>query len=100
MCTALLPDSWICPRVPANLDASKILDAYSLLPGHVCQQHDGTHAFFTQALLRAGPDNVITWAMLLKELQPASFTKLRDPVVIVKKRYTAIPKRRDTMLNT
>ena len=60
------------------------MDAYSLLPGNAGEQNDGTQAF-TQAELGNVHSNAVTWARLPKELQPTSFTKYRDPVVIVKK---------------
>ena len=71
-------------RSPASLGASKILDAYSLLPGNEGQQNDGTQAF-TQAELGNVHSSVVTLARLPKELQPTSFAKHRDPVVIVRK---------------
>jgi hypothetical protein len=69
---------------PASLEASNILDAYSLLPGNTGEQNDGTQAF-TQAELGNVHSSVVTWARLPKELQPKSFEKYRDPVVIIKK---------------
>ena len=66
---------------PASLEASKILDAYSLLPGNTGEQNDGTQAF-TQAELGNVHYNVITWARLPEELQPTYLSKFRDPVVI------------------
>ena len=69
---------------PASLEPSKILDAYSLLPGNEGQQNDGTQSF-TQAELGNVHSNVVTWARLPKELQLTSSSEYRDPVVIVKK---------------
>ena len=63
---------------PANLEASNILDAYSLFPGHIGQLNDGTQAF-TQATLGTGPEGIKTWARLPKELQPKEFSTYRDP---------------------
>jgi hypothetical protein len=61
-----------------------MLDAYSLMTGHVGQQNNGAQAV-TQATQGTGPDNIITGARLPKELQPTSFDKFRDPAVIVRK---------------
>ena len=53
------------------------------MPGNEGQQNDGTQAF-TQAELGNVHSNVVNWVRLPKELQPTSFAKYRDPVVIVK----------------
>ena len=64
---------------PASLEASKILDACQ-----TGQQNNGTQAF-PQATLGTGPNSILTSARPPMELQPMTFSKYRDPVVIVRK---------------
>ena len=60
---------------PASMDALRLVDAYSLLCGHVMEQADAQQAY-TQAKLEGIP----TWVSLPKEAWPSAWSEYRNPV--------------------
>ena len=73
---------------PATLEASKAVDAYGLVKGHVIEQSDAEQAY-TQAELGdtipdpdhpSGKARVETWVVLPPELRPKEWANIKDPV--------------------
>ena len=60
---------------PASMDALRLVDAFSLLPGHVMEQADAKQAY-TQAKLEGIP----TWVSLPKDAWPSSWSEYHNPV--------------------
>ena len=59
----------------ATMEASKVVDAYGLFPGHSVEQADAQQAY-TQSELEGIP----TWIRLPPDARPASWAHCRDPV--------------------
>ena len=59
---------------PANMEASKVVDAYRLFPGNTVEQADAQQAY-TQSELEGIP----TWVRLPADARPASWAGYRDP---------------------
>ena len=63
---------------PAGFEASKVVDYFGLLPGHILEQSDAEQAYLQAEL----GGNTETWVRLPKELWPSHWEgKFRDPVV-------------------
>ena len=60
---------------PASMDALRLVDAYSMLDGHVLEQADAQQAY-TQAKLEGTP----TWVSLPVEARRSSSQGYRNPV--------------------
>ena len=60
---------------PANMESSRIVDAYSLLPGHILQQADAAQAY-TQVELKGAP----TWVELPEDARPEASKSFKRPV--------------------
>jgi hypothetical protein len=69
---------------PATLEASKNVDAYGLFPGNSLQKADGEQAYI-QAPFGGIKGGVKTWARLPRDMWPAHFRGMKDPVVPVLK---------------
>ena len=63
-------------NAPATMEASRSIDCYGCLPGHIEEQSDATQAYI-QAYLKGTP----TWACLPKEQWPSAWCQMRRPVV-------------------
>ena len=61
---------------PAAMEASKAADFYCLIPGHAVEIADAVHAYI-QAELSGTP----CWICLPPEARPASWSRLKKPVV-------------------
>ena len=62
----------------SHIEASKLLDAISLLPGNAGQQSDAVSAYTQAKLYGDGRlEKVETWIELLKEQWPASWSEYR-----------------------